>query len=81
MRDDLPSRVGLCVGDSAAVLTLLPSLGLRTLEEKVALPDSSLSKSKSRYTEREIVNQKETNSWQTATLPYKQKQLTLLVQI
>lgn len=58
MRDYLPSVVGLCVGDSAAVLTLLPSLGLRTLEEKVALPDSSLSKSKSRYTEREIVNQK-----------------------
>lgn len=39
-------------------MTLFPSLGLRTLEEKVAVSDLPLSKSKSKYTERKILNQK-----------------------
>ena len=49
---------GLCFREGATVLTLLLSLSLRTLKEKIVLLASSLSKFKSRYTEKKILNQK-----------------------
>ena len=49
---------GLCFGEGATVLTLLLSLSLRTWKKKAALLGSSLSKFKSKYTEKKILNQK-----------------------
>lgn len=49
---------GLCFGEGATVLTRLLSLSLRTWKEKAALLGSYLSKFKSKYTKKKILNQK-----------------------
>jgi hypothetical protein len=57
-KDDHLSVAGLCDGKGGAVvLTPLPNLDLRILEDKVDLPYYLLLKSKSKCMERKIVNQ------------------------